>query len=139
MARKRVLIVDDEAVSRAVLRVFLTTAGYEPAEGVDGTEGLAKARELRPDLILLDVRMPGLDGIEVCRGLKESPVTTHIPVIFVTAVEDAALNRLAFQAGGDAWLTKPFRREALLALIEATLASAERQAKPKAKDGEDGH
>jgi CheY-like chemotaxis protein len=139
MARKRVLIVDDEALSRAVLRVFLTTAGYEPSEAVDGTEGLAKARELRPDLILLDVRMPGLDGIEVCRGLKESPETAHIPVIFVTAVEDAALNRLAFQAGGDAWLTKPFRREALLAVIEATLASAERQAKPKAKDGEDGH
>ncbi len=138
MARERVLIVDDEVEGRTLIREFLEIAGYEPAEAVDGTEGLAKAEALRPDVILLDVRMPGLDGYEVCQGLKENPETTHIPVIFVTAVEDAALNRLAYQAGAAACLTKPFRREALVAVIEAALANAERQGKPKPKDGANG-
>ncbi len=138
MARRRVLIVDDEASSRALIRDYLEMAGYEATEAVDGTEGLAKAESQRPDIILLDVRMPGLDGYEVCQGLKENPDTQHIPVIFVTVVEDAALNRLAFQVGAVACITKPFRREALLALIEATLAGAERRAEPEERDGGKG-
>lgn len=139
MAKKRVLIVDDEVESRTLIREFLDMPGYELAEAADGIECLAKAEDLHPDVILLDVRMPGLDGYEVCQGLKENPETTHIPVIFVTAVEDAALNRLAYQAGAAACITKPFRREALVAVIEAALANAERQGKPKPQDGADGH
>jgi len=133
MPRKRVLIVDDEADSRELIQEMLSTAGYESSEARDGTEGLAMGEALRPDIILLDVRMPGLDGYEVCRGLKENPQTKDIPVIFLTAVEDAALNRLAYQAGATACLAKPVPHETLLALIAAVLASAERQAKPKAR------
>ncbi|HWU40528.1 MAG TPA: response regulator [Candidatus Acidoferrum sp.] len=70
MPRKRVLIVDDEADSRELIREMLSTAGYESSEARDGTEGLAMGEALQPDIILLDVRMPGLDGYEVCRGLK---------------------------------------------------------------------
>lgn len=135
MGTKRVLIVEDESSSRILLREMLSRSGYEPCEAEDGTEGLAKAEDLRPDVILLDVRMPGIDGYEVCQGLKENPETKSIPVIFVTAVLDDELNRLAYQAGAAACLTKPFRREALLALVEAVIASAERRAKSKVKSG----
>ncbi len=131
MPKKRVLIVDDEALSRTVMRDVLETARYEPAEARDGPEGLAKAEALRPDLILLDVLMPGLDGYEVCRRLKASPKTGPIPVIFVTIVQDPALDRLAYEAGAVACLMKPFRREALMALMASVLASADRQAKPR--------
>jgi len=139
MARKRVLIVDDEPNVRRVIRDVLERAGYEPAEAVDGPEGLAKAEDLHPDAIVLDVRIPGLDGYEVCRHLKANATTKHIPVIFLTAVEDPELNRLAYEAGAVACMTKPFRLEALMALIEAAFASAEREAKPKEEGGGSGH
>ncbi len=135
---KRVLIVQDDAESRTLIRDLLKTAGYEPAEAGDGPEGLAKAERLHPDMILLDVRLPGLDGYAVCRDLKAKPETTHIPVIFVTAVADDDLNRLAFEAGAMACIMKPFRYEALLAVIEAALANAKRRAKPKARPGGKG-
>ena len=133
------LIVDDEAESRDLIREIVESSGYAAAEAVDGTDGLAQAQRIHPDVILLDVRMPGLDGYEVCRGLKENPETMTIPVIFVTGVQDAPLNHLAFQVGGVACLTKPLRREALVAVIEAVLASVERQAKPRAQGGGNGH
>lgn len=131
MAKKRVLIVEDESDARTMIREMLAKSGYEPCEALDGTEGLAKAEALLPHVILLDVRMPGIDGYEVCQGLKENPVTKTIPVIFVTAVQDSELNRLAYKAGAVACLTKPFRHEALVAVIEAALASAERKTKSK--------
>ena len=138
MARKRVLIVEDEADTRAMIGEMIGRAGYEPADAADGTEGLAKAESFRPHVILLDVRMPGLDGYEVCQGLKENPKTKTIPVIFVTAVQDDALNRLAYQAGAVACITQPFRPEALVAIIKAAIASAERKARPKTKRVEIG-
>ncbi len=133
MAEKRVLIVDDEALSRTIMRDFLEMAGYAVAESGDGPEGLAKAKSLRPDIILLDVLMPGLDGYEVCRRLKADPTTSPIPVVFVTVVQDPALNRLAYEAGAVACLMKPFRREALVAIIETALANAARQTRAKSE------
>ncbi len=127
MAKKRVLIVDDEALSRTLMRDAIESAGYEAAEAVDGPDGLAKAERLHPDLILLDVLMPGLDGYEICQGLKGNPETRPIPVIFVTMVQDPALNHLAYQAGAIACITKPFRREALVAVIASAIANAERR------------
>jgi CheY-like chemotaxis protein len=139
MKKKRVLIVEDEALSRSIIRDIVESCGYAAAEAVDGTDGLAQAERLHPDVILLDIRMPGIDGYEVCQGLKENPETKTIPVIFVTAVQDVALNRLAFQAGGVACVTKPVRREALAALIETVIASAERQANSEREDERNGH
>lgn len=139
MAKKQVLIVEDEAVSRSVIREIVESCGYTAAEAVDGTDGLAKAERMHPDVILLDVRMPGLDGFEVCRGLKENPETKTIPVIFVTGMQDASLSHLAFQAGGVACVTKPVRPEALVAILGSVLASVERQAKSGAQGGASGH
>ncbi len=99
-------------------RPLLPLAGYEPVEASDGTEGLAKAERLRPDVILLDVLMPGLDGFEVCQGLKANPTTSPIPVIFVTVWQGEAVHRLASAMGAVACLTEPFRLVALQAVIE---------------------
>ncbi len=126
MAKKRVLIMDDDAGLRAGIRAVLEPAGYAIVEAADGPEGLAKAESLRPDVILLDVLMPGLDGYEVCQRLKANPPTSHIAVIFVTAVKDDAVHQLAMEAGAAAYITKPFHIETLPAIIEAALAKADR-------------
>ena len=91
MVKKRVLIVEDEAGTRAALREFLERSGYLSAEAADGLAGLAQAESWHPDAILLDVRMPGLDGYEVCRRLKANPATKPIPVIVMTAFQNDAL------------------------------------------------
>jgi CheY-like chemotaxis protein len=133
MARKRVLIVDDEASPRAVIREVLQRYGYEPAEAEDGLEGLAKAEAVRPDVILLEGRMRGLDGYEVCRRLKANPRTQHIPVIFVTGVDEDELYAVADEAGAVAFITKPFHLETLMAVIAAALTNAEPPAEPTAR------
>jgi CheY-like chemotaxis protein len=133
MAQKCVLIVDDEADTRTALREMLQRSGYRPAEAADGQACLTQAESLHPHAILLDIRMPGLDGYEVCRRLQANPATKPIPVIVVTAVQDEALNRLAYEVGAMACILKPFRAEALLTMIQTAMAGAERQAKPKAK------
>jgi CheY-like chemotaxis protein len=131
--QKRVLIVEDEDDTRTGLREFLERSGHLSAEASDGLAGLAQAETWHPHAILLDVRMPGLDGYEVCRRLKANPATKSIPVIVVTAVQDDALNRLACEAGAMACILKPFRLEALLAIIQTAIAGAERRARPKAR------
>jgi DNA-binding response OmpR family regulator len=133
LARKRVLIVDDEASPRAVIREVLLRSGYESAEARDGLEGLAKAEAVRPDVILLEGRMRGLDGYEVCRRLKANTQTQHIPVIFVTGVEDDELYALAHEVGAVASITKPFHFETLVTVIKAALTNAEPPAEPTAR------
>jgi len=80
-----ILIVDDEAIGRETLEALLFAQGYNLAFAEDGPEALAKASELLPDVILLDVMMPGMDGFEVCRQLRANPVLAEVPVIMVTA------------------------------------------------------
>jgi CheY-like chemotaxis protein len=124
--RSRLLVVEDEPSMREVLASALAKAGYEVHEAVDGPQGVEKAQQIIPDLILLDVRLPGLDGFEVCRSLKEHPATRRIPVIFLTAVDDRALHYHATAAGGTACLTKPFRLEVLIALTKTVIENARR-------------
>jgi CheY-like chemotaxis protein len=124
--RSRVLLVDDERALRESLGAWLKKAGYEVHEAADGCEGLEKARRLVPDLIFLDVRMPGVDGYEICQALKENPGTTRIPVVFLTAVDDPGLHRRACEAGGTACLTKPFRMEVVTALTHTVIENASR-------------
>ncbi len=121
MPAARILVVDDDRLLRQMVRDFLEAAGFAVSEAVDGPDGLAQAATLQPDLILLDVMMPGMDGYTACRTLKAEPPTHAIPVVFLTASRDPHLTRQAFAAGAVACLTKPFRREALLAVINALL------------------
>ncbi len=126
MPKCRVLIVDDEQSFREAVRVALEMAGFAVHEAADGPEGLDMAGQLVPDVILLDVRLPGADGFEVCRKLKDNPATKAVPVIFVTAVNDPDLQSRVTAAGGTTSLTKPFRLDALVALTRTVIENAGR-------------
>jgi CheY-like chemotaxis protein len=130
---RRVLIIDDDKLLRKIVKDILRLAEFEVLEAVDGTEGLDKAEHLHPDVILLDLIMPGLDGYEVCCGLKENPTTRDIPVIMVTTSTEVSLNARAYAAGALACIPKPFRREALIATIELALAPGARHPKDEEK------
>lgn len=116
-----ILCVDDTPENLEILRVRLEANGYEVAEAVDGEDGLEKARALKPDLILLDVMMPKLDGIAVVRALKQDVALRSIPVILVTAKSDTRDVVAGLDAGGDDYLTKPFEHSALLARVRSML------------------
>ncbi|MFD1983882.1 adenylate/guanylate cyclase domain-containing protein [Mesorhizobium newzealandense] len=117
----RILAVDDTPENLEILRMRLEANGYEVATAADGEEGLAKARELTPDLILLDIMMPKLDGISVVRVLKQDISLQAIPVILVTAKADTRDVVEGLDAGGDDYLTKPFEHQALLARVRSML------------------
>ena len=121
MPTARILVVDDDRLLRQMVRNLLEGADCAVAEAVDGADGLAQAAALQPDLILLDVMMPNVDGYTACSRLKADPATQAIPVIFLTASADPSLNRRAYVLGAVACLTKPFRREALVAVVQTTL------------------
>jgi CheY-like chemotaxis protein len=122
-----VLIIDDDRLIRMMLRDILEDASFSVAEAADGAEGVARAAELRPDLILLDAVMPGIDGYETCQQLKTGLVTRDIPVIFVTGSPDGPLSQRAYALGAVACIPKPFNPNALLATTQAALAPRQRR------------
>ncbi|MER9126383.1 response regulator [Mesorhizobium sp. M0959] len=117
----RILAVDDTPENLEILRMRLEANGYEVVTAADGEEGLGKARDLTPDLILLDIMMPKLDGISVVRMLKQDLSLRSIPVILVTAKADTRDVVEGLDAGGDDYLTKPFEHQALLARVRSML------------------
>ncbi len=114
-------MVDDNPTNLEVLRVRLNAQGYEVVTAVDGEDGLRRARELEPDLVLLDVMMPKLDGISVLKELKGDAALRFIPVILVTAKADTRDIVNGLEAGGDDYLTKPFEQAALVARVRSLL------------------
>jgi two-component system chemotaxis response regulator CheY len=121
MPTARILVVDDDRLLRQMVRDLLEGADFAVAEAVDGADGVTQAAALQPDLILLDLMMPNVDGYTACQRLKADPATQTIPVIFLTASADPSLNRRAYALGAVACLTKPFRREALVTVVQTTL------------------
>jgi adenylate cyclase len=117
----RVLIVDDNETNRDILVTRLATQGYELTQAADGEEALAAAREQLPDLILLDVMMPKLDGVEVCRRLKSDGSLPFMPIILVTAKGDSKDIVAGLDAGADEYLTKPVDQAALMARVRSVL------------------
>jgi response regulator RpfG family c-di-GMP phosphodiesterase len=113
-----ILIVDDEASGRQALESVLINRGYSLAFAANGAEALANARELSPDLILLDVMMPGMDGYEVCRHLRADPTLAEVPVVMVTALDDRAALLEGIEAGADDFITKPIDRAELRARVQ---------------------
>ena len=122
-----VLVIDDDRLIRMMLRDILEDASFSVAEAADGAEGVARAAELRPDLILLDAVMPGIDGYETCQQLKTGLATRDIPVIFVTGSPDGALSQRAYALGAVACIPKPFNPNALLVTTHAALAPRQRR------------
>ena len=117
----RILIVDDNAANVDILRARLAAQGYEIVTATDGEEALAAARAHLPDLILLDVMMPKLDGIEVCRRLRADASMPFIPIVLVTAKSDPKDVVAALEAGGDEYLTKPVDHASLVARVKSML------------------
>ena len=117
----QILIVDDNAANLDILETRLAAHGYDIITARDGAEGLAVAIERKPDLILLDIMMPKMDGIEVCRRLKGDPSLPFIPIILVTAKAEAEDVVGGLEAGGDEYLTKPVDQKALVARVKSML------------------
>ena len=116
-----ILIVDDNPTNLDILQTRLRANKYEVITAADGEAGLAMAREKQPDLMLLDIMMPKMDGIEVCRRIKEDPSLPFMPIIMVTAKADSKDVVAGLEAGGDEYLTKPVDHAALVARVESML------------------
>ncbi len=118
MSAGRILVVDDEPQIRRIMRTTLTGAGYEVEDAKTGEEALVKVREFRPDLVLLDINMPGIGGLEACRAIRAD---TDIGIIMLT-VRDSEKDKVqALDAGADDFVTKPFSTPELMARIRAAL------------------
>lgn len=116
-----VLIVDDTIYNIQLLSLMLNKQGYRVEKATSGTEALESANRLLPDIILLDIRMPDIDGYEVCKRLKANPVTKDIPVIFISSIEESTDKVEAFSVGGVDYISKPFQLIEVLARIETHL------------------
>ena len=121
MQRERILVVDDEADIRELVEYNLTQNGYRVTCVAAGEEALKEARRGLPDAILLDLMLPGIDGLEVCRTLKQDPKTAHIPVIMLTAKGEEADVVIGLELGADDYITKPFSPRVLMARLRAVL------------------
>src|ERR1700758_1188920 len=132
----RILIVDDNETNRDILVTRLAKHGYETLQAADGEEALASASAHRPDLMLLDVEMPKLDGFEVCRRLKKDPAMPFMPIILCTARAASQDVVTGLDAGADEYLTKPIDQAALVARVRSMLRIKELhdQVQAQAKD-----
>lgn len=115
---KRILVVEDDPDNRRIVAKVLTVEGYDVIEAIDGIEALAQARAERPDLILMDLALPNVDGWEATRQLKSDPETRSIPVVALTAVAMRGDEEQARAAGCDDYLPKPARPAAIRAVVK---------------------
>jgi two-component system, cell cycle response regulator DivK len=118
---KHILVVEDQEDNRQILRDLLTNAGYEMTEAVNGEEALAEVAKQRPDLILMDIQLPVMDGYEATRRIRTNPDLKSVPIIAVTSYALAGDETKALDAGCDAYVTKPFSPRQLLAKIREYL------------------
>ncbi len=121
---KRILVIEDHEDNRRIMNFTLSAAGFEMIEAVTGDEGVAMAESERPDLILMDIQLPGIDGYEATRLIKAKPALYHIPIIVVTSYALSGDKVKAKEAGCDAYLAKPFRPRELLAKVREFLPEA---------------
>lgn len=119
---KSILVIEDTADNRQILNDLLTAAGYAMLEAEDGERGVALAASARPDLILMDVQLPNIDGYEATRRIRLNPETRHIPIIAVTSYALSGEEAKAADAGCDGYVAKPFSPRAVLAMVRGLLA-----------------
>jgi two-component system, cell cycle response regulator DivK len=118
---KRILVVEDQADNRRIVRDLLTRSGYEIVEAVTGEEGVSLAEAQQPDLILMDIQLPMIDGYEATRRIKANPALHHIPIIAVTSYALSGDDVKAYAAGCNDYVAKPFSPRALLAKVREYL------------------
>ena len=121
---KRILVIEDHEDNRRIMNDTLSAAGCEVSEAVTGDAGVAMAESERPDLILMDIQLPGIDGYEATRLIKAKPALRHIPIIAVTSYALSGDDVKAKEAGCDAYLAKPFRPRELLAMVRELVPEA---------------
>ncbi len=119
--KQKVLVVDDEPDAVELIKTVLGEAGYFVATAEDGSEALRKARELNPDVILLDIMLPEIDGLEVCKILRHDPDTGNVPIIMLTARANEFDRILGLELGADDYVTKPFSPRELVLRVKALL------------------
>ena len=119
---KRILVIEDQEDNRRIVRDLLTSVGYNLIEAVTGEQGVTLAETQRPDLILMDIQLPGLDGYEATRRIKANPALRHIPIIVVTSYALSGDEAKARAAGCDGYVAKPFSPRVLLAKIREHLS-----------------
>lgn len=122
----RVLIIDDETRLAEVLKIRLDALGFEVVTVFSGEEGVRTARDWQPDVIILDIRMPGLDGYQVCRIAKTDPSLCEIPIIVVSASVHQPARQAILKAGAREFITKPYQTSHLIAAINGAIESRNR-------------
>ena len=125
MSQPRILIVEDERGLVQSLTWYFNREGYETHSANDGNEGLRKAQTLIPDVVLLDIMLPGLDGLSICRELRASERTKQIPIILITAKSEETDQLVGYNMGADDYVTKPFSNKVLLQKIKVLLRRVE--------------
>jgi two-component system, chemotaxis family, chemotaxis protein CheY len=118
-----ILTVDDSASMRMAIRIALDGAGHEVVEAADGVEGLSKAREAKFDLIITDLNMPNMNGLEMIREIRRLPIQAGTPIIFLTTESDDAMKQEAKSAGATGWLVKPFVADHLIKVTRKVLGA----------------
>ena len=121
LLQKRILIIEDTEDNRRILRDLLTHAGYDLIEADDGAKGVAMAAEHRPDLILMDIQLPTIDGYEATRQIKANPDLRHIPIVAVTSYALSGDEAKTMAAGCDGYIAKPFSPRKILAMMRDLL------------------
>ena len=123
MMAKSILSVDDSASVRQMVKMTLTGVGYTVLQAANGAEGLAKARETAVDMVVTDLNMPVMNGLDLIRELRKLPAYKGVPILFLTTESDAAIKQEAKAAGATGWITKPFEQEKLVAVVKKVLGS----------------
>ncbi len=136
---KRILVVEDHEDNRRMLRDLLSSAGFEMVEATTGVEGVSMAKTHRPDLILMDIQLPEIDGHEATRRIKADPALKLIPIIAVTSFALSGDEEIARAAGCVAYVTKPFSPRQLLATIRQHLPVADTKGAPREDAGANPH
>jgi len=126
----KVLIVEDESSIRELLKFNLQKEGYCVIEAEDGIGGISLAKADKPDLVILDLMLPGMDGLDVCRSLKNGQATAGIPIIMLTAKDDEVDKVIGLELGADDYLTKPFSTRELMARVKAVLRRSQKDTLP---------
>lgn len=122
---KRILVADDEIEAVKMMRIVLEASGYEVIGAYDGQEALEKARKEKPDLMILDLMLPKMDGYKVCRMIKFDEKYKHIPIVMFTARAQQSDIKMGKEVGADAYITKPFDHNVLLDKIKELLGTRE--------------
>lgn len=120
---KTILSVDDSASMRQMIQLTLSGAGYQVVQAQDGADGLAKAQASAVDLVVTDLNMPVMNGLELIKALRNLPAYKGVPILFLTTESDPEMKKEAKAAGATGWITKPFQQDQLVAVVKKVLGA----------------